>query len=96
MPIVFQRGRAAGLDAVYHFTFTGSEPAAATVTIRDQVLTVRDGLHGTADCAVTADADTWVGFLRKERSIVWATVRRRVRVKGPLRLLRAFGRCFPS
>lgn len=96
MPIVFQRGRAAGLDAVYHFTFTGSEPAAATVTIRDRTLAVRDGLHGTPDCAVTADAATWVGFLRKERSIVWAIVRRKVRVKGPLRLLTAFGRCFPS
>lgn len=96
MSIVFQRGRAAGLNAVYHFTFTGSETATATVTIRDQRLTVADGLHGTPDCAITADAATWVGFLRKERSIVWAIIRRRVRVKGPLRLLKAFGACFPS
>lgn len=96
MPIVFQRGRAAGLDAVYHFTFTGAEPAQATVTIRGQTLAVRDGLHGAPDCAVTADAATWVGFLRKEKSIVWAIIRRKVRVKGPLRLLTAFGRCFPS
>jgi hypothetical protein len=45
---------------------------------------------------VTADADTWLGFLAKERSIVWALVRRKIRVRGPLGLLRAFGRCFPS
>ncbi|MBA4062819.1 MAG: 4Fe-4S ferredoxin [Isosphaera sp.] len=96
MPIVFQRGRAEGLDAVYHFTFTGKEPAEATVTIRDRTLTVRHGLHGTADCAITADSDAWLGFLRKEQSIGWSIVRRRVRVKGPLRLLTAFGRCFPS
>ena len=96
MPIVFQRGQAKGLDAVYHFTFTGSQPSAATVTIRDQTLAVRPGLHDAPDLAVTADADTWVGFLRKERSIVWAIVRRKVRVRGPLRLLTAFGRCFPS
>jgi ferredoxin len=96
MPIVFQRGQAKGLNAVYHFAFIGRETATATVTIRDQKLEVRDGLHGAADCAITADAATWVGFLRKERNIVWAIVRRRVRVKGPLRLLSAFGRCFPS
>lgn len=94
--ISFQRGQAAGLNAVYHFTFTGASTATATVTIRDQRIDVQDGLHGTPDCAITADADTWCGFLRKERSIVWAIVRRKVKVRGPLRLLTAFGKCFPS
>jgi alkyl sulfatase BDS1-like metallo-beta-lactamase superfamily hydrolase len=96
MPIVFQAGKSKGLNAVYHFTFTGDETPQATVTIRDQTLKVEAGLVGTADCAITADAATWLGFLRKERSIVWAIVRRRVRVKGKLSLLTAFGKCFPS
>jgi NAD-dependent dihydropyrimidine dehydrogenase PreA subunit len=96
MHIVFQAGQAAGLSAVYHFTFTGSEQAEATVTIRDQRLDVQPGLVGQPDCAVRADAAAWLGFLRKERSIVWAIVRRQVRVKGPLSLLAAFGKCFPS
>jgi len=96
MPIVFQAGRSKGLDAVYHFTFTGDETPQVTVTIRDQSLKVETGLVGTADCAITADAATWLGFLRKERSIVWAIVRRKVRVKGKLSLLTAFGKCFPS
>ena len=56
--IVFQRGRAVGLDAVYHLTFTGREPAEATVTIRDQTVTVREGLHGARTAPVTADSDT--------------------------------------
>lgn len=94
--IVFQAGQARGLDAVYHFTFTGDETVQATVTIRDQRLLVQAGLVGTANCAVTADAATWLGFLRKERNIVWAIVCRRVRVKGKLALLTAFGKCFPN
>jgi hypothetical protein len=94
--IVFQAGQSKGLDAVYHFTFTGSETAEATVTIRDQTLRVQTGLVGDADCAVTADAATWLGYLRKERSIVWAVLRRQVRVRGKLALLAAFGKCFPS
>lgn len=96
MHIVFQAGQAKGMDAVYHFTFTGDEREQATVTIRDQALAVQPGLVGTADCAITADAATWLRFLRKEASIVWAILRRKVRVRGKFSLLPAFGRCFPS
>jgi Fe-S-cluster-containing hydrogenase component 2 len=96
MPIIFQRGQSKGINATYHFTFHGISSAICTVNIRDQKLEVLDGLHGTPDCAVTADAATWLGFLRKERSIVWAIIRGKVNVKGPTRLLNDFGRCFPS
>lgn len=96
MPIVFQSGQSKGLNAVYHFRFVGAESAETTVTIREGRLKVEPGLIGTADCAITADAATWLGFLRKEKSIVWAIIRRKVRVKGPISLLSAFGRCFPS
>jgi NAD-dependent dihydropyrimidine dehydrogenase PreA subunit len=96
MKIVFQAGQSHGLNAVYHFTFSGEETAQATVTIRDQTLGVQEGLVGVPDCRIHADAATWLGFLRKEKSIVWAIIRRKVRVKGPLSLLTAFGKCFPS
>ncbi len=71
MPHVFQPGQSKSLDAVYHFSFHGTEQQEATVTIRDQKVLVEAGLVGQADCAVRADATTWLGFLRKERSIVW-------------------------
>jgi Fe-S-cluster-containing hydrogenase component 2 len=96
LPLTFQRGKAANLSAVYHFTFTGKEPKEATVVIRDGTLQVQDGHQGEADLRVTADSETWLGFLAKERSLLWAILRRRIRVKGPLRLLVAFGKCFPS
>ncbi len=94
--ITFQRDQSAGLNAVFHFTFTGSDSGQATVTIRDKAIDVKTGLVGKADCSVTADAATWLGFLRKEKSLLWAVVRRKVRVKGKLSLLAAFGRCFPT
>lgn len=96
MQITFQAGRSKGLNAIYHFTFRGDETVQATVTIRDQTLDVQPGLIGTPDCAVTADSATWLGFLRRERNIVWAIIRGKVRVKGRLSLLTAFGKCFPS
>jgi hypothetical protein len=96
MKIVFQSGQSKGLNAVYHFTFTGNESIQATVAIRDERLEVQSGLIGSPDCAITADSATWLGFLRKEKSIVWAIIRRKVRVKGKLSLLNSFGKCFPS
>ena len=94
--LVFQRDQAAALDATYHFTFTGEEEREATVVIRDKTLQVDEGHVGKADLRVTADARTWLGFLRKEQNLVWALVTRRIRMKGPPRLLLAFGKCFPS
>ncbi len=94
--LTFQPGKAAQLSAVYHFNFTGKEQKHATVTIRDGTLQVQDGHQGQADLLVTADSETWLGFLAKERSLLWAVLRRRIRIKGSPRLLIAFGKCFPS
>lgn len=96
MPLSFQPGRAEGLAATYHFRFTGAETVELTVDIRDGALTLRRELVGTPDLLVEADASAWLGFLAKERSLLWAIVTRKVRLRGPVRLLRAFGRCFPS
>jgi Fe-S-cluster-containing hydrogenase component 2 len=96
LPLVFQPGKASQLNAVYHFTFTGKEPKEATVAIRNGTLQVQDGLQGAANLHVTADSETWLGFVAKERSLLWALLRRRIRMKGSPKLLVAFGKCFPS
>ena len=96
LALTFQPGKSANLNAVYHFTFTGKEEKQATVTIRDGTLQVQDRHQGEADLHVTADSETWLGFLAKERSLLWALLRRRIRIKGSPRLLVVFGKCFPS
>jgi epoxyqueuosine reductase QueG len=96
LSLSFQRGKAADLDAVYHFTFTGAEPATATVIVKDRRLTVLDGHDGRPDLAVVADSATWLRFLGKDVSILRALLTRAIRLDGPPRLLRAFGRCFPT
>jgi NAD-dependent dihydropyrimidine dehydrogenase PreA subunit len=96
MPLAFQRGRSDGLDATYHFTFTGDEERAVTVVIRDRTLQVDDGHVGVADLRIVADSRTWLAMLAGDVNVVWALVRRRIRLHGGVRLLRAFARCFPS
>ena len=93
--LVFQPGKSQGLQATYHFRFTGNEARNATIRISNQRLTVDDGLVGEPDLQVTADSKTWINFIRKETSIAWALITRRVKIKGSPRLLLAFGKCFP-
>lgn len=95
LPLIFQREASRGLDATYHFSFTGAERRELTVRISNAELTVSDGHVGRADLRVRADAATWFGFLAGERSLLAALLRRRIRLSGPPRLLRAFARCFP-
>lgn len=96
LAFAFQRGRSGGLDATYHFTFTGQEEVKATVVIRNQTLEVSEGHVGSPDLRMIADSETWLRVLRKEANLVWALLRRKIRIQGSPRLLLAFGRCFPS
>ena len=94
--LTFQPGKSKGLDAVYHFSFIGNEENQASVTIRDGKLAVEDGHIGEPNLRVIADSETWLGFLAKEHSLLWALLRRKIRIKGSPKLLVAFGKCFPS
>ena len=96
LPHAFQRGRSAGLNVVYHFTFTGSEERKATVVIREQKLEVHEGHVGRPDFTLRADAETWLRFLAKETNLLFAWVRGKIRFRGSPRLLLAFAKCFPS
>jgi ferredoxin len=96
MPVSFQRQAAGKLEATYHFVFTGKESAEATVTIRDGQIAVENGLRGQPSIKVTADSETWLGFLAGERNLLWALLTRRIRLQGNPKWLLAFKRCFPS
>jgi epoxyqueuosine reductase QueG len=96
MPLSFQRGAAGDLAATYHFTFTGSESASVTISIRAGTILVSEGFHGKPNIRVTADTATWLGFLAKEKSLPWALLTRRIKLRGNPKWLLAFGKCFPS
>ena len=96
MPFVFQPNQSRGLDASFHFTFTGAEQRKVTIAIRNGTLDIRDGLIGKPDMHITADSKTWLGFLAKEKSLALALLSRKIRMKGNPKLLLAFGKCFPS
>ncbi len=93
-PLAFQRNHSRGLSALYHFTFTGDEELAATIEIRDGKISVRSGHEGEADLRIRADSQAWLRVVRHDSSALKEILLRRIRVKGPMSLLKAFGRCF--
>jgi hypothetical protein len=96
LPLVFQRRQAGELDATYHLVFTGDEPAEATVRVHGGAVEVRRGRHGTPDARLRADSRAWLAYLAGDRGLLSAVLSGKVRYRGPLRLLRAFRRCFPA
>jgi hypothetical protein len=96
MPLIFQRHRAGSLHATYHLSFTGDGACDATVRIENGILDVRDGLIGTADLRIRADAHAWLDFVNEDRPLWRLLATRKIRPSGPLRLFGAFGRCFSN
>ena len=93
--LVFQPHQAKGVHARFHFTFFGLEEQTFTVSIQDKTLAIEEGLVGEADCQIVADSATWVGFLRREKSLLWALICRTVRIHKGMFLLKVFAQCFP-
>ncbi len=96
LPFLFQRQQSEGLNATYHFTFTGNEQREATVIIADKKIEVHNGHVDKADISVTADGRTWLGFLAGEKNLAWALVSQKIKIKGSQTLLKKFMKCFPS
>jgi ferredoxin len=96
LPLAFQRHRSEGLNATFHFTFTGNENITVTAVVRDKTITVKPGHVEKPDLHVIADSQTWASFLSKETSLPWALLSRKIRIKGSPKLMAAFAKCFPS
>jgi epoxyqueuosine reductase QueG/putative sterol carrier protein len=96
LPLIFQHKQSEGLNAIFHFTFTGEEDLKGTVIIREKTVGVQEGHVDQADLQVTADSRTWIDFLAQEKNLVWAIITRKIRLKGSPKLLKAFAKCFPS
>jgi hypothetical protein len=94
--LTFQREASAGLNATFHFIFSGVESGETTIVIREKTIRAEPGLIGQADVTVRADGKTWLRFIRGEASLLPALLFRRIRISGSPSLLLAFGRCFPK
>jgi len=66
------------------------------VIIQSKTLQVVKGHVGKSSFQLTADSQTWLGFLAKEKNLLLALLRRKNRITGFIRFLEAFARCLPA
>src|SRR5579885_459517 len=92
----FQRQAAGKLNAIYHFTFTGEKVTEVTISIREGTIKIETGLNSACNIHVIADSETWLGFLAKEKNLLWALLTRKIRLRGNPKWLLALQKCFPS
>jgi putative sterol carrier protein len=62
--------------------FTGKKPIKGTAIIKNKELIVEQGHMNKANISITADSQTWVGFLTKEKNMLAAIATRKIRIKG--------------
>lgn len=96
LPLVFQPEQSEGLNAVFHFQFTGKASAQGTVTISNKHMSISHTLEGTPDVQVSGDGNVWLACTAGERSLLWALLTRKMRIQGKIGLLQHFARCFPK
>jgi putative sterol carrier protein len=66
MPDAFQADKAAGVNAVIQFNFTGAEPGNYTVKVADGACEVNEGTADSPTVTINSPSDVWLKVTRRE------------------------------
>ena len=87
MPAAFVAERAAGVEAVIHFRFTGAEAGEWHAVIKDGACKVAEGRpQGPATMTLTADSSDYIGLITGELDPMKAFMTGRLKLQGDLNL----------
>lgn len=86
MPGAFIPEKAAGLDAVIQFNFTGAEPGEWYSVIKDGKVTVEKGTHASPKMTLTADSADYVKIFTGELDGMQAFMQGKLKLAGDLNL----------
>ena len=86
MPGAFLPEKAAGLDAVIQFKFTGAEPGEWFAAIKDGKVEVQQGMYPTPKMTLTADSADYVKIFTGELDGMKAFMDGKLKLAGDLNL----------
>jgi putative sterol carrier protein len=86
MPAAFIPEKAAGLDAVIQFKFTGAEAGEWYAIIKDGKVEVAKGTHPSPKMTLTADSDDYVKIFTGELDGMQAFMQGKLKLTGDLNL----------
>lgn len=94
--LIFQPGKAKGLNTRIHFQFTGENGLNVTYVIENQKLQILDGHIGKPDLHIECSAENSLKFIAGKLNLAWALASRKIKPKGNLKHFKAFGVVFPT
>ena len=86
MPGAFIPEKAAGLDAVIQFKFTGAEAGDWYAVIKDGKVDVSQGAHASPKMTLTADSSDYVKIFTGELDGMQAFMQGKIKLAGDLNL----------
>ena len=87
MPGAFIPEKAAGVDSVIHFKFTGAEPGEWNAVIKDGKVEVARGIpHFKPNMTLTADSSDFVKMITGEMDPMQAFMQGKVKLAGDLNM----------
>ncbi|KXK15257.1 MAG: sterol-binding domain-containing protein [Chloroflexi bacterium OLB14] len=86
MPAAFMPEKAAGLDAVIQFKFTGAEAGEWYAVIKDGKVDVSKGEHASPKMTLTADSSDYVKIFTGELDGMQAFMQGKLKLAGDLNL----------
>ena len=86
MPEAFIPEKAAGLNAVIQFNFTGAEPGSWNAAIKDGTVKVEQGVHASPTMTLNADSADYVKIFTGELDPMQAFMQGKLKLQGDLNL----------
>lgn len=90
----FQPDKAAGVDTVVQFKFTGSQASDWYVVIKDQKCESTEGLHPNPKMIMTVDSDDYIKISTGELDATMAFMKGKVKVSGDMGVALGMGKYF--
>ncbi|WKZ49405.1 MAG: SCP2 sterol-binding domain-containing protein [Anaerolineales bacterium] len=90
----FQPDKAAGVDTVVQFRFTGAQASDWYVVIKDQKCESTEGLHPDPKMTMTVDSEDYIKISTGELDATMAFMKGKVKVSGDMGVALGMGRYF--
>ena len=86
LPSTFDPSKAGGLEAVIQMNITGPNGGDWTITIKDQKMEVKEGIHSSPDIAVKILDTEFVDLINRKQNAMTAFMTGKIQFQGSLAL----------
>ena len=88
LPVKVNKDAIEGINTVFHFDLQGEGGTQMTLAIEDGEFSAKEGLHGEAKCAVTANAEDFMKLVSGELNPMMAILTGKIQITNQGEMLK--------